>query len=60
MSLTDIRGNLYENQKNYRKIIEKNSGRYDIVPTAINTKVSDFGTAFFGHYVIFSTCTRQY
>ena len=55
MSTSDIRGNLYEKQKNYRKIIEKNSGRYEITPTAINSNVSDFGIAFFGEYVVFST-----
>ncbi|MES2544727.1 MAG: OmpA family protein [Bacteroidota bacterium] len=55
ISLNDIRGNLFENQKNYRKIIEKNSGRFEIKPAAINSNVSDYGIAFFGDYVIFST-----
>lgn len=55
ISQADIRGNLFENQKNYKKIIEKNSGRYEITLTAINSNVSDFGAAFFGDYVLFST-----
>lgn len=55
MFIDDIRGNLYENQKNYKKIIEKNSGRFEIKPSEINSNVSDYGVAFFGDYVLFST-----
>ena len=55
LSVNDIRGNLYNQQKDYKKIIDANSGRYEIKTTGINTSQSDYGTAFFGDKVVFST-----
>ena len=55
MATSDVRGNLYEKQKDYRKVIERNSGRYQLKPLEINSNVSDYGTAFYGEEIIFST-----
>ncbi len=40
---------------NYLENIEKNSGRYDIINLAINSKSSDFSPAFKGEQLVFST-----
>lgn len=55
LSSNDIRGNLYNEHKDYKKIIDKNSGRYIVKTTAVNTGQSDYGTAFFGEKILFST-----
>ena len=55
MSQDDLRGNLYNNQKNYQEVIAKNSGRFEIKNTSINSKLSDYGSAIFGDKLIFST-----
>lgn len=55
LSSKDIRGSLYNEHKDYKKVIDKNSGRYVVKSTGINTKMSDYGTAFFGDKILFST-----
>lgn len=55
MSSSDIRANIFDKQRNYKEIIEKNSGRYTIKPTSVNSKMADYGTAFYGDKVLFST-----
>ena len=55
LSQNDLRGNLYNNQKNYQEVIAKNSGRFEIKNTTINSKLSDYGSAIFGDKLIFST-----
>ncbi|WP_300565321.1 OmpA family protein [Flavobacterium sp.] len=55
MSASDTRGNHYNDKKDYLDVIAKNSGRYEVKPTAINSKKSDYGTAFYGDKVLFST-----
>ncbi|MCL9806108.1 OmpA family protein [Flavobacterium amniphilum] len=55
LSANDIRANLYNKQRDYKKTIEKNSGRYEVKSTTVNTRKSDYGTAFFGDKVVFST-----
>jgi outer membrane protein OmpA-like peptidoglycan-associated protein/tetratricopeptide (TPR) repeat protein len=55
LSTKDIRAKLYNEQRDYKKIIDENSGRYAIKNTGINTKMSDYGTAFFGDKILFST-----
>jgi outer membrane protein OmpA-like peptidoglycan-associated protein/tetratricopeptide (TPR) repeat protein len=55
LSSGDSRAILYKNQKNYKEVIDKNSGRFVIKTTDINSKVSDYGTAFFGDQVLFAT-----
>jgi outer membrane protein OmpA-like peptidoglycan-associated protein/tetratricopeptide (TPR) repeat protein len=51
----DSRANLFRNQKNYKEIIDKNSGRYEVKTTDINTKFSDYGSALYQDQVIFAS-----
>ncbi len=51
----DLRGKLAEAQKDYLAVIKKNSGRYTIENVGVNTKMSDYGSAFFGNKVIFTS-----
>ena len=55
LSRSDKRASLYENQKNYKSVIAKNSGRYEIKTTGINSKLSDYGAALYGDQLIFSS-----
>lgn len=57
-SQSDSRGKLGLSQKNYLEEIKKNSGRYQIEDAGINSEYSDYGTAFFGDQVVF-TSTRD-
>ena len=52
----DSRAQKYEEKKNYLEIIEENSGRYSVENAgAINSKYSDYGSAFFGEELIFAS-----
>lgn len=52
----DSRGQKYEEKKNYLEVIEENSGRYSVENAgAINSKYSDYGSAFFGEELIFAS-----
>lgn len=51
----DLRGDLYEQNKNYLKEIEKNSGRYTINKTNINSPKSDYGPAYYGNELVFTS-----
>ncbi|AEW85755.1 OmpA family protein [Flavobacterium columnare] len=51
----DTRANIYNNQKDYKNIIAKNSGRFEIKPVSINGSSSDYGTAFYGDKVLFAS-----
>jgi len=51
----DLRAKLANSQKDYLEIIRKNSGRYIVENTGINTENSDYGSAFFGTKVIFAS-----
>lgn len=52
----DSRGEKYENQKDYLKVIEENSGRYVVENAgAINSKYSDYGSAFIGDQLVFAS-----
>lgn len=55
MSTNDSRASLYANQKDYKNIIDKNSGRYEVKKTDINSDKSDYGSAYFGDKLIFAT-----
>jgi outer membrane protein OmpA-like peptidoglycan-associated protein/tetratricopeptide (TPR) repeat protein len=55
VSSNDSRGSLYRNQKDYRKTIDLNSGRFQIAPTSVNTKVSDYGATVFQNQLIFAS-----
>ena len=52
----DSRAQKYEATKNYLEIIEENSGRYTVENAgAINSKYSDYGSAFFGDQLVFAS-----
>ena len=55
LSSLDLRAKIYNNQKNYQEVIAKNSGRFEIKNTTINSKLSDYGSAIFGDKLLFST-----
>ncbi|QBZ98780.1 OmpA family protein [Flavobacterium sangjuense] len=51
----DSRAKLLAQNRDYLAEIKKNSGRYKIENAGINTKYSDYGTAFMGTKVVFSS-----
>ncbi|MCW2121140.1 OmpA family protein [Flavobacterium sp. 7A] len=51
----DSRAKLAINQKDYLAVIKENSGRYSIKDAGINSKYSDYGTAFNNNKIIFAT-----
>ncbi|WP_304196319.1 OmpA family protein [Flavobacterium alvei] len=51
----DSRGKLFEKNKNYLDQIKANSGRYKIEDAGINSKYSDYGSAFYGNKLVFSS-----
>lgn len=57
-SQLDSRGKLSVSQKNYLEEIKRNSGRYEIDDAGINSEYSDYGAAFYGEKVVF-TSTRD-
>jgi outer membrane protein OmpA-like peptidoglycan-associated protein/tetratricopeptide (TPR) repeat protein len=54
-SKDDFRGILYESSKDYLKTIASNSGRFVIEDAGINSEFSDYGTSFFGNYLVFAS-----
>lgn len=52
---TDIRGVLFENNKNYLEQIKSNSGRFDISDAGINSKQSDYGSTVFNNKLVFAS-----
>lgn len=51
----DLRAKLYAENKNYLSVIKKNSGRYEIKKTDVNSAYSDYGPAYFGNKIVFAT-----
>lgn len=51
----DLRAKLYTENKNYLSVIKKNSGRYEIKKTDINSAYSDYGPAYWGNKIVFAT-----
>jgi len=51
----DLRGQLFKDNKNYLDIIKANSGRYTIEDAGINSEYSDYGTAFSGNKLVFTS-----
>jgi outer membrane protein OmpA-like peptidoglycan-associated protein len=51
----DSRGTLYGSEKDYLKIIEKNSGRYDLLPFEFNSEYADFAPSFYKDGLVFSS-----
>jgi len=52
---TDKRGILFESNKNYLEQIKSNSGRFEIADAGINSKYSDYGSAFLDNKVVFAS-----
>lgn len=51
----DTRGKLFQEKKDYLEEIKKNSGRYNVENAGINSEYSDYGSAFFGDKVVFTS-----
>ena len=51
----DSRAKIFAKKRDYLAEIKKNSGRYKIDNAGINSKYSDYGTAFYGNKVVFSS-----
>lgn len=51
----DSRAKLANSQKDYLAEIKKNSGRFTIEDAGINSKYSDYGSAYFGTKVVFTS-----
>ena len=51
----DVRAKIFVKNRDYLAEIKKNSGRYKIENAGVNTKYSDYGTAFMGTKVVFSS-----
>ena len=51
----DKRGNLFDDNKNYLDRIKLNSGRYKVEDAGINSKYSDYGSAFFLNKLVFTS-----
>lgn len=51
----DIRAKLYAENRDYLEVIKKNSGRYEVKTTNINSKYSDYGPSFLGDKLVFTS-----
>lgn len=51
----DLRAGLYDKNKNYLDVIKNNSGRYKIKITDASSAVSDYGSAFYGDTIVFTS-----
>ncbi len=54
-SSDDIRAKLYAGNRNYLAGIRKNSGRYEVTKTSLNSAYSDYGPAYCGDKIVFAT-----
>jgi len=52
---TDKRGILFENNKNYLEQIKANSGRFEIANAGINSKQTDYGSAYYNNKIVFAS-----
>src|SRR5690606_9563978 len=51
----DKRAILFNEQRNYREIIEANSGRYEMADAGMNSKYSDYGATVYKGQLIFTS-----
>ena len=51
----DLRGKNFKDKQDYMEEIKANSGRYEIADAGINSKYSDYGSAFQGTNVVFTS-----
>ncbi len=54
-SSDDQRAQLFQSEPNYLKRIDFQSGRFEIENSSINSSFTDFGSAFYGRFVVFSS-----
>ncbi|PWA06092.1 OmpA family protein [Flavobacterium psychrotolerans] len=54
-SSEDTRGKIFNDKQNYLDIIKANSGRYNIEDAGINSEYSDYGSAFSGNTLVFTS-----
>jgi len=52
---TDSRGQLYQDQPEYLREIDFQSGRYEVKNIVVNSSYSDFGPAFYGNELVFAS-----
>ncbi len=55
LSANDQRAKLFQKTPDYLKRIDFQSGRFEVENTSINTPFVEFGPAFFGKYIVFSS-----
>ena len=51
----DLRGKIFKDKQNYLDEIKANSGRYNIEDAGINSQYSDYGSAFSGTKLVFTS-----
>lgn len=51
----DLRGQIFKDKQNYMDVIKANSGRYKIEDAGINSPYSDYGSAFLGNKLVFTS-----
>ncbi|AOW09162.1 OmpA family protein [Flavobacterium gilvum] len=54
-SVNDKRGLLFKENKDYLEEIKANSGRFQVVDAGVNSQFSDYGSAFFGNKLVFTS-----
>ncbi|KAB1153512.1 sel1 repeat family protein, partial [Flavobacterium luteum] len=54
-SSEDLRGKIFNDKQNYMDVIKANSGRYIIKDAGINSAYSDYGSAYAGNKLIFTS-----
>ena len=54
-SSEDLRGKIFKDKQNYMDEIKANSGRYNIGDAGINSQYSDYGSAFSGNRLVFTS-----
>lgn len=55
LSNEDNRADFFEKNRDYLAEIKKNTGRYEVEITGINSQYSDYGTAFYKNKIVFSS-----
>ncbi len=54
-NIQDTRARIYTSQADYMSLIQENSGRYEIHELDLNTDYSDYGPAFLGRKLVFTS-----
>jgi outer membrane protein OmpA-like peptidoglycan-associated protein/tetratricopeptide (TPR) repeat protein len=59
MSGNELRAKLLQAQKDYLKVIERNSGRYILQNADINSDKSDYGSSFYHNQIVFASARNS-